>query len=162
MKPGFSQVKPGFLPWVPLWTFCELPVWMQPKKHVFFHCVFSVSVTHRHNYQGFNVVQGTFTSSPLTSTLKLLEPWKKGPWLVRVYRGWTPFQLYGDYNKPWNKDPVFKQPGFQWKVGGSGFFGPWLTFIFISAFKSWASTLKTTSGCFFGNDVIAIQEGCIE
>ena len=27
------------------------------------------------------------------------EPWKKGPWLVRVYRGWKTIQLYGDSNK---------------------------------------------------------------
>ena len=28
------------------------------------------------------------------------EQWKKGPWLVRLYRGWHPTQLYRDYNKP--------------------------------------------------------------
>ena len=28
------------------------------------------------------------------------EQWKKGPWLVRLHRGWIPTQLYRDYNKP--------------------------------------------------------------
>ena len=30
---------------------------------------------------------------------------KKGTWWFRVYRGWTPTQLYRDFNKPWRKDP---------------------------------------------------------
>ena len=25
---------------------------------------------------------------------------KKGPWLVRIYRGWNPSQFYRDFNKP--------------------------------------------------------------
>ena len=33
------------------------------------------------------------------------EQWKKGPWLVGLYRGWNPTQFYRDYNKPRNKDP---------------------------------------------------------
>ena len=34
-------------------------------------------------------------------------------WLFRVYnRGWKTTQLYEDYHKPWNEDPVLKkQPG---------------------------------------------------
>ena len=28
------------------------------------------------------------------------------PWIFAVYEGWNPAQLYRDYSKPWNKDPI--------------------------------------------------------
>ena len=43
--------------------------------------------------------------------LKLGEHCSK-PRLVVLYRGWNPTQLYRDYIKPWNKDPVINQSGF--------------------------------------------------
>ena len=45
------------------------------------------------------------------------EQWIKGPLVVCwVYRGWNSTQLWGNYfNKPWNQDPVFNQPGFNEK-----------------------------------------------
>ncbi len=54
------------------------------------------------------------------------ELWKKGaPGCLGYIRGWHTTQVYmGLFHKPWNKDPVFKQPGFQWKVRDVCFFWP--------------------------------------
>ena len=43
---------------------------------------------------------------------------RKEPLVVLGYiSGWHTTQVYmGLFHKPWNKDPVFKQPGFEWKV----------------------------------------------
>ncbi len=47
------------------------------------------------------------------------EPWKKGPWLVGLYRGWTTTQLYGDYFINHEIRIPIKQPGFALETQGA-------------------------------------------
>ena len=52
-----------------------------------------------------------------------LGPARLRSWLYYgICEGWHPTQLYGDYIKPWNKDP-YKPTRISWKVGG---FFSWL------------------------------------
>ena len=47
--------------------------------------------------------------------------------------------IWGLFHKPWNKDPVIKQPtSISWKVSFVGFFGPWLVWILC-----WVQTSNT-------------------
>ena len=56
--------------------------------------------------------------------------------MKKVYRGWNPTQVFGDYfiniHKPWNKDPVIKQPGFNGTCG-----------VFFSRGSCWSGDVDT-------------------
>ena len=49
-------------------------------------------------------------------TKKTNEQWKKGPWLGKGYTGDEKLPNYVGIIIPHYKDPVFNQPGFNWKV----------------------------------------------
>ena len=75
-----------------------------------------------------HIFRGSYGSGPKGSHVlggpwkyHCIEQWKKGPWLVRSYRGLLTTQFYGDYFISHYKDP-YKPTRIQWKVRPGFFF----------------------------------------